>query len=78
MWDADGNEIEDEDSLIKVRYQPNLSDCEGFVLDCLEKMRTTTNEFGQLEKDLVTFLNLPQKSSFELPSDFKWLVEARE
>ena len=56
----------DEDDGKKIRYQPNLQECESFILECLEKMRLTTNEFGQLEKDLVTFLNLPQKSSFEL------------
>ena len=40
-------------------------------------MRSTTNEFLCLEKDLVTFLNLEDRSSFELPSDFKWLQAAR-
>jgi len=47
------------------------------MLDCLEQMRTTTNEFLCLEKDLVTFLNLPKKSSFELNNEFPWLVKAR-
>ena len=40
-------------------------------------MRKTTNEFLCLEKDLVTFLNLPDKPSFELNQDFPWLQEAR-
>ena len=40
-------------------------------------MRKTTNEFLCLEKDLVTFLNLPDRSSFELTTDFPWLKEAR-
>lgn len=47
------------------------------MLDCLEMMRKTTNEFLCLEKDLVTFLNLEKKSSFELTADFPWLIEAR-
>jgi hypothetical protein len=40
-------------------------------------MRKTTNEFLCLEKDLVTFLNLPDRSSFELTSDFVWIKEAQ-
>ena len=47
------------------------------MLGCLEQMRKTTNEFLCLEKDLVTFLNLPDKSSFDLNQDFIWLQEAR-
>ena len=40
-------------------------------------MRTKTNEFAMLDKDLVTFLGLPEKPSFELTSDFPWIVEAQ-
>jgi len=40
-------------------------------------MRKTTNEFLCLEKDLVTFLNLPDKSSFELVNDFVWIQDAK-
>ena len=40
-------------------------------------MRKTTNDFLCLEKDLVTFLNLPDRSSFELNAEFPWLKEAR-
>ena len=47
------------------------------MLGCLEQMRKTTNEFLCLEKDLVTFLNLPDRSSFELTSDFVWIKDAQ-
>ena len=40
-------------------------------------MRQTTNAFLCLEKDLVTFLNLPDKSSFELSPDFIWIQDAK-
>lgn len=40
-------------------------------------MRTTTNEFLCLEKDLVTFLTLPDKSSFNLSPDFVWINDAK-
>ena len=43
------------------------------MIDCLEQMRKTTNEFLRLEKDLVTFLNLPDRSSFDLSPDFVWI-----
>ena len=40
-------------------------------------MRNTTNQFLCLEKDLVTFLNLEDRPSFELSQEFIWLKEAR-
>jgi len=70
--------VEEEDENAKrIRYKPNLKECEEFMIDCLEQMRKTTNEFLCLEKDLVTFLNLPDKSSFELQSNFVWIEEAK-
>ena len=70
------NEVVDDTSK-RICYQPNLKECEDFMLEGLEMMRKTTNSFLCLEKDLVTFLNLPDKSSFELTNDFPWLIEAR-
>ena len=77
--DPDGEDgaAEEDDQGKRIRYKPNLKECEDFVLGCLEQMRKTTNEFLCLEKDLVTFLNLPDKPSFELNSDFPWLQDAR-
>ena len=46
------------------------------MLGCLEQMRVTTNQFAMLEKDLVTFLGLPEKPSFELSNEFPWLIDA--
>lgn len=74
--DGDGNDEED-DQAKRIRYKPNLKECEDFMLGCLEQMRKTTNDFLCLEKDLVTFLNLPDKPSFELNQDFPWLQQAR-
>ena len=75
--DAEDGAGEEDDQGKRIRYKPNLKECEDFVLGCLEQMRKTTNEFLCLEKDLVTFLNLPDKPSFELNSDFPWLQDAR-
>ena len=77
--DAEGEaqEEEEDDTQKRIRYKPNLKECEEFMLNCLEQMRGTTNDFLCLEKDLVTFLNLRDKSSFELQPDFPWLQEAR-
>lgn len=77
--DAEGDgKAEEDDNAKRVRYKPNLKECEEFMIDCLEQMRKTTNEFLCLEKDLVTFLNLPDKSSFELSPDFIWIQEAKQ
>lgn len=73
---AEAEEEEDENAK-RIRYKPNLKECEDFMIDCLEQMRKTTNEFVCLEKDLVTFLNLPEKSSFELNPDFVWIQNAK-
>ena len=75
--DGEPQEEEEDDTLKRIRYKPNLKECEDFMLNCLEQMRGTTNDFLCLEKDLVTFLNLRDKSSFELSPDFPWLQEAR-
>ena len=75
--DAEPVVEEEDDQAKRIRYKPNLKECEDFMLGCLEQMRITTNEFLCLEKDLVTFLNLPDKSSFELNKEFPWLEEAR-
>ena len=73
-----GEEVEEEDENAKrIRYKPNLKECEDFMIDQLEQMRKITNEFQCLEKDLVTFLNLPDKSSFELSADFIWIQNAK-
>ena len=73
----DGAEAEEDENSKRIRYKPNLKECEDFMIDCLEQMRKTTNEFLCLEKDLVTFLNLPDKSSFDLNPDFVWIQEAK-
>ena len=74
---AEGEAEEEDDQAKRIRYKPNLKECEEFMIDCLEQMRRTTNEFLCLEKDLVTFLNLEDKSSFELSPDFVWINEAK-
>jgi len=76
--EAEGDgEHEDEENAKRIRYKPNLKECEDFMIDCLEQMRKTTNDFLCLEKDLVTFLNLSDKSSFELSADFVWIQTAK-
>lgn len=75
--DGEEQEPEEDDTSKRIRYKPNLKECEDFMLGCLEQMRNTTNDFLCLEKDLVTFLNLKDKASFDLNSEFPWLIEAR-
>ena len=75
--DGEEQEPEEDDNLKRIRYKPNLKECEEFMLGCLEQMRNTTNNFLCLEKDLVTFLNLNDKASFDLNPEFSWLTEAR-
>jgi hypothetical protein len=75
---AEGEAEEEDDQAKRIRYKPNLKECEDFMIDCLEQMRKTTNEFLCLEKDLVTFLNLPDKSSFELSPEFVWINDAKQ
>ena len=70
-------EPEEDDTSKRIRYKPNLKECEEFMIDCLEQMRQTTNAFLCLEKDLVTFLNLEDKSSFDLNPSFVWINEAK-
>ena len=74
---GEGDEGKKDDGAKRIRYKPNLKECEEFMLEALEQMRKTTNDFLCLEKDLVTFLNLDDKSSFELSQDFVWLQTAR-
>ena len=54
----------------RIKFKPSLSECGAFFQDCLEKIRTSTNEFLRLEKDLVTFLQIDGEPSFELPNSF--------
>ena len=75
---AEGDDAEEDDTSKRIRYKPNLKECEEFMLEALEQMRKTTNDFVCLEKDLVTFLNLEDQPSFELSQDFIWLQEARQ
>ena len=76
-----GQESEHSDSSTKgagkkIRFRPTLSECGKFFQDCLEKIRTSTNQFLRLEKDLVTFLQIDGEPSFELPGSFVWLQDA--
>lgn len=42
---AEGEAEEEDDQAKRIRYKPNLKECEEFMIDCLEQMRRTTNEF---------------------------------
>ena len=72
------NGEKEDESLKRVRYKPALRECGDFLVNQVELMRTTTNGFLSLEKDLVTFLNLEERASFYLEPEFPWLVNARE
>lgn len=74
---AEDGEEEDTDDQFLIQYSPSLPECNTFMRNQLLTMVKSTNDFKNLEKDLMPFLtNITSKPNFELTPEFPWVADA--
>ena len=74
----EGEDEEEEDDRNRVIFKPTIEECEGFVVSAMDMIVSSTNKIFSLEKDLMPFLDRPERANFNITPEFPWVVDAKE